>query len=286
MTRSNLMLAPVGLLILLLSIVLLGCSENGADEGATPAGDWLSLSVEGSPVELSTAYDTGTVEIGTTGTTTFTVSNEGNASVSLDGTDLGIGLTGTDAGQFSLDLSSTATTLAQGESTTFGLSFSPVGDIGSRSASVTLRSDADDTAYSFDLTGTAGGAIITVALWDGEVETNLDNNDAVDYETVSGTEQRTFRIENAGNMPLSFSDILLDGPNGTDNDTPTEDSFYWDSLPNQDALAPGSTRELIVALRNQSYSGGEPASAALSINSNSLGDGLNEFTLNLSATLY
>ncbi|MCX6874766.1 MAG: choice-of-anchor D domain-containing protein [Verrucomicrobia bacterium] len=93
----------------------------------------------------------GTVLLGQSGpTVTFTVTNIGGANLTLGA----VTLSGSEAGDYLLDTSGLAVTVAAGESTTFTVAFRPTAD-GLRSASLQIASnDPDESPFDVALSGT------------------------------------------------------------------------------------------------------------------------------------
>jgi hypothetical protein len=83
----------------------------------------------------------------------FTVTNSGTGALSLTGTPR-ISISGTHASDFTLDTDAATPVAAGGGTTTFTITFDP-GDIGLRSAGVSIaNNDADENPYEFAIQGT------------------------------------------------------------------------------------------------------------------------------------
>ncbi|MDH3300131.1 MAG: choice-of-anchor D domain-containing protein [Acidimicrobiia bacterium] len=96
-----------------------------------------------------TSVSFGSVVIGSSGSASVLVTNEGGGSLSVSSTTLG----GTDATLFSIDAGGGAFTLAPGGSQVIDLSFSPAA-VGSYSATLTIDSDdPDEASVAVPLTG-------------------------------------------------------------------------------------------------------------------------------------
>ncbi|MEL7146098.1 MAG: putative Ig domain-containing protein, partial [Bacteroidota bacterium] len=98
-----------------------------------------TISQEGTVIANEDLFDFGIVESGQSLTKTFTITNQGATSLSLNGSPA-IVVNGVDAAEMVADASSTATTLAAGASTTFDLIFA-AGATGNKSASFNIASD-------------------------------------------------------------------------------------------------------------------------------------------------
>lgn len=87
--------------------------------------------------------------------TIFTIENLGSAALNLTGTPK-IAISGTNAGEFTIDQTTTASTVAVSGSTTFTLTFSPTSQ-GSKTAAISIANDdatGSENPYIINLTGT------------------------------------------------------------------------------------------------------------------------------------
>jgi hypothetical protein len=119
---------------------------TGANSGISAATQFDPAVAQVTP--SSKAY--GSVNVGSSVSQTFTLKNIGSTAMN----SIVLSLTGTDASQFVLDTTGTATTLAKDESTTFKVSFSP-SSTGSKSASVYVKSNAPDAFVALTGSGVA-----------------------------------------------------------------------------------------------------------------------------------
>lgn len=124
----------------------------------TAATDWkdLPLSLENSQgvIYNNGSHAFGDNPAGTTLSETFTINNVTATDVNLDGSPA-IVLTGTDADQFSLDLTSTASTVSGNDLTTFVVNFTPT-TLGAKSAAVTVTNVAScSDPFTLNLSGTS-----------------------------------------------------------------------------------------------------------------------------------
>lgn len=96
------------------------------------------------------SLDFGTQDQGTNTTRTFAVVNEGNSTLTFDT----FTIVGANPGDYSVDTTGTATSLAPGENTTFSLTFNPT-TTGTRTAQVRFSHNATSTfsPFLFNLTG-------------------------------------------------------------------------------------------------------------------------------------
>jgi|GEM_PF-4532393 len=112
----------------------------------------LTVQENSSTIVKNSTFDFGTIVSGGGTTKTFTVYNVSGSSVDLFG-ESAVTLSGADAGQFSVDLTNTSTTIAAGASTTFDVTYSPT-STGSKSAAVSFTTVASCTdPFVINLTG-------------------------------------------------------------------------------------------------------------------------------------
>ena len=112
----------------------------------------IAVSQEGMALDHQDSFDFGMVESGESVTKTFTITNQGSTTLSLNGSPI-IVVDGADATEVVADASATSSSLAAGASTTFDLTFT-AGDTGSKAASISIATD--DTclpAFELNLTG-------------------------------------------------------------------------------------------------------------------------------------
>lgn len=104
----------------------------------------------------------GTLNVGGTGVTkNFTIRNDGTLPLTLGA----FTVVGANPGDFVANITGIATSLAPGQSTTFALTYSPLGP-GSRSATLRIETnDPDENPFDLNLTGTAfSGVIYTLSV--------------------------------------------------------------------------------------------------------------------------
>jgi hypothetical protein len=312
-------LMAIGVIVLI--ALLAGCEEASpagdvtppADDGgggdtdplAEADGSWLVVTIGATPVDLTQGLDVGLAELGGSETTTLTVANASDVTVSLtgaadDGGTLGVAVGGTDAAEFSIDASNVPESLEAGASVDVGLTFSPTGEAGDRTATITARSNADSSAYSLPITGEAGEALISLAETDGETTTPLADGGTIDWGNVlweTGVQQRTISITNDGSFALTISAATLEtvievsGAVVTDPN-PDDDlnEFFFVSGPDVSAIDPGSTRDFLLGIEYDdtdwsTIAEGGDANGTLTLTSNAAGDGMGEVVISLTATL-
>lgn len=276
-----------------------GGVEQPDEQTPVTPGDWLQVSVGESSLDLSEPYTLDNVQLGEDGQVTFTVTNTGDAAVTLSGDDIGFSLAGDDASQFSLTVPENLSSLDPEESVEITLTFSPEGsstemftvdDLGPRAAEITVKAEEDAEAYTLSISGLATGAFISVTRQEGDDTIVLLNGSEIAWGTVYPWESpvhRTVKITNDGNIPLLFTAISLSGDDAVDTAEPSEDPwrFHWQIEPERDALDPGTTRDIIIQVDNPGSIGGS-IEGTLQIYSLALGEGQQEIAIDLSATLY
>lgn len=110
-----------------------------------PAGTPLS--------DSSSTVALGTVELGSGGTSVFTVRNVNGGEL----TGLAVSIAGANAGDFTVDTAGMSTTLAPGDGTTFTVTFAPTA-IAMRTAVLRIASsDSDENPFDVTLAGTGTG---------------------------------------------------------------------------------------------------------------------------------
>ena len=280
-----------GLVVLgLLMLVFLGCESAGSDGGGTTDGDTepdltkiVAVLLDDVEIDGTTPIDFGDVILDESATKTVVVQNTGTDQVSL--TDGQVELSGTDASQFGLDTTGTLTTLPAGEETSFGLSFSPVSTSGTRSATLTITSDAEVSSLSVGLQGRGGvGAQISA-----ELGSAITDGGSLSGYTVSylSTETLTITVSNNGDLDLVVSEVALTGDIGS----PSGDfEFYFDPVWTTPlAITPGDTRDLILKIINRvegDLFSGFVHTGDVGITSNSIGAGLDVFEFSVEANIY
>jgi uncharacterized membrane protein len=155
----------------------------------------------------SGSYTFFPVEIGQAGSpVTFAIKNNGSADLNISS------ITSSNPSTFTIDLSSTATTLPpNGGTTYFTVSFSPEGP-GIATETVTITSDdPDDNPYSFTVEGEAAVPDIHVKKWTTDIPDG--STGAHNFGTVltgNTSSSVPFTIENHGVADLTIVSISLD----------------------------------------------------------------------------
>lgn len=168
--------------------------------------EWTCYSAAPAPqisVTPTGNHDFGNQLVGSTSTPeTFTITNTGNADLTI-GT---IALSGADAGDFSVT-QAVSSTVAQGNNTTFTVSFSPT-SLGSKTATVTIPNN--DEVYTFTVTGNGSNSAAS------DIATNTgfgytSNIPYIDYQEEN--------ISNTSHSVGVFQFAVRDGGGSADDDT-------------------------------------------------------------------
>ncbi len=162
--------------------------------------DWVS----NFPISISagaTVYKDGDFDYGTqlTGSSSeaqvFTITNHGNSTIDLSTNPISA-LSGADAEQFSLDLSSTASSLTAGGSTTFTIAFTPDTE-GVKNAAFSFASVSGcGDPYTFNLTGISSTLAASVTV-DSHVTINGDSDGQLTVVASGGSEPYSYLWSNS-----------------------------------------------------------------------------------------
>ncbi|WP_431135326.1 choice-of-anchor D domain-containing protein [Psychroserpens mesophilus] len=170
--------------------------------------------------DLSDDTDFGTVNTPSgTNINTFTIENTGTAALSIGTISIG----GTNASDFTVSSPPAASVTPSG-STTFDITFDPSAN-GLRTANVTIvNGDSNENPYNFNIQGTGFTATpeinITgngITISDGDIfPTPADDTEFPAVSIAGSTHTNTFTIENTGTAALSIGAISFAGANASD----------------------------------------------------------------------
>ncbi len=196
-----------------------------------------------------------------TGTTsaaqTVTLTNSGTAALNISS----ISFTGTNAGDFA-QTNNCPASLAVNASCTISVTFSPT-SAGSRTASLKLTDNADDSPQSIALSGTGNANAPAVSL--SPTSVSFGNQ----TQGVSSPSQ-TITLTNSGTQPLSISSIGFTGTNASDfgqtNNCPSGSSTLAAnaSCTINVTFSPGATGSRSASLTLTDNASDSPQSVALS----------------------
>ncbi|MEY3199706.1 MAG: hypothetical protein RJA13_1664 [Bacteroidota bacterium] len=132
----------------------------------------------------ASTYAFGNQASGTSSSTsTFTVENTGNATLNLSGSPK-VAISGTNASEFTIDETSTASTVAASGTTTFTVTFSPTSQ-GAKTAKISIANDdSNENPYEINLTGT--GTVSAVSdITNTAAYSYSSNVDYASYQTAT-----------------------------------------------------------------------------------------------------
>jgi hypothetical protein len=202
----------------------LSIANNDPDENpftVALSGTGVSPEINVSP----TSYAFGSHEINSSATTTFTVTNQGSATLSVTNASL----TGTNASEFAINSGGGSFTLAASASRSIVVAFNPT-TAGSKTASLHIVSDdADEGTLDLALSGT--GTVIP----DIAVSSASANFGSV---LIGAYAEATVTVSNTGTGMLSITGTSLTGSN--------TDQFSIQTGGGSTTLAPAGTRNIVL----------------------------------------
>lgn len=194
-----------------------GAGQTAQDINVQGNGEDI-LSGDDTP-SLTDGTDFGSVVVGTTATSTFTIQNTGEADLTITL----IGTAGGDVAQFSIPSVATPITIEGGSSFNFDVEYSPT-EAATHVFFLGIQSDdADESFYLFDLAGEGiPGPEINVQgngedITSGDVTPDpTDGTDFGDFVIGDAPTVSTFTIQNTGTADLIVNDIIISGANASD----------------------------------------------------------------------
>jgi hypothetical protein len=177
-------------------------SATGSPQSATLTGSGTAVPAPIAGINPATApFGNQTVNT-TSSAQTFTVSNTGNAALTLSSITLG----GTNPGAFALAGGTCATTVAASSSCTIAVTFTPTGAT-SYAATLNVANNAAGSPLVVTFTGTGTAAPAPIAGIS-------PGSGPFGNQTVNTTSSaQTFTVSNTGNAALTLSSITLVGTN-------------------------------------------------------------------------
>jgi hypothetical protein len=231
--------AVVFALVACLTLVSWGCEDSVKGPDKTPTIDVLRGLT--SIPDGTGSYSFADTAMGSTADAIFTIKNQGNSVLSLNGSPL-VQIGGTDATLFSV-IAQPATSIAAGASTDFTVRFAPTAT-GSKTATVSIASDdPKDNLRVFSISGMA------TAVPSPEMNVKQSTVDIPDgtgsYSftslAVGGSEETSFTIENTGDQSLALGGSPIVSIGGT-----SADQFSVTVQPASNSLAAGGTATFTV----------------------------------------
>ncbi|MCK5148897.1 choice-of-anchor D domain-containing protein [bacterium] len=180
--------------------------------------------------------DFGSVAEGSSKAHVYTVTNQGTASLSLNGSP-SVAISGSHTGDFSVTSNPESTVASDYGTTTFEITFTPQSS-GLRTATVSISNDdSDESSYTFAVQGTGLGPEMDVtgngnAVSCGSSSPSESNYTDFGSVQMSSSQARTFNIENNGNTALSLSGtprVEISGSHAGDFSVTIEPSSSVDS---------------------------------------------------------
>jgi len=192
-------------------IAMSGNGQNIANGDMTPS--------------VSDDTDFGGANVGeTTVSHTFTITNSGDATLTLDGTPK-VALSGTHVADFTVTAQPSSPVAISGGTTTFTIEFDPSAT-GVRSATVSIdNNDADEDPFTFAIQGTGTAPEIALSGNSQNIP-NGSSSPSVNDDTYfgstqinSGTVDHVFTVANSGTGPLTLDGtpkVALSGTHAAD----------------------------------------------------------------------
>lgn len=170
----------------------------------------ISLKAGSADVATTGTVDFGNLSVGAAKDTTFTIENLGGIDLKLTGTTGSqVVKSGTNATDFIITQTAVTDKITGFSQVTFSVSFT-AGDLGNRSATLTLQSDdSDESTYTIDLKANVVAPEINLKKGDN----NLASGDTVDFgslEIGESSDPTILTLENLGT-----SDLNLTGTTGS-----------------------------------------------------------------------
>ncbi|TGK37952.1 choice-of-anchor D domain-containing protein [Leptospira andrefontaineae] len=155
----------------------------------------------------------GSVLISSSSANTLKVENDGNFTVTLTGNPDAVSKSGVHASQYVIDSQPSSTSLADGDSSSFQISFQP-NSAGVKSAYLIINSDDPNIGtYILYLKG-SGTEAPAPSIQVSEGSFNFIPNAQTNFYATSGeTSSKAITVKNSGDQDLVISNISLSGPN-------------------------------------------------------------------------
>ncbi|MBG90019.1 MAG: hypothetical protein CMO80_24405, partial [Verrucomicrobiales bacterium] len=183
-------------------------------------GNGVEIAAGDTTPSTTDGTDFGAADILTaTSTQTFTITNSGNANLTITPP---VAILGQHAADFLL-LTAPGTTIAASNYTTFQIQFDPSA-AGFRNATLYVtNNDANENPYNFDIVGEGVVAPeISISGNGQEIVSGDVTPSAADHthfgsvNTLGATFSRTYTITNSGSGPLSVSSVVVSGANASE----------------------------------------------------------------------
>jgi subtilase family serine protease len=177
----------------------------GVGDNAFGSPQTVALTGTGAIPEVklsSTGLTFAATAVGSSAASQIILSNSGDAALSLTGTGKGISIQGENRASFH-ETNNCGTALAAGKSCTITVTFKPKVP-GPLSAEVAIADDATASPQSITLKGTGSGPVVKLSA-----SSLVFSSTAVGKKSAA----QAVKLENSGNIALSFTSIALAGAN-------------------------------------------------------------------------
>ena len=218
--------------------------DNAGNKSLESAQASITLAPGYSPSLSTVSF--GDVQVGTSGTQTFTVSNTGSSDLTVEE----ITISGTDASEFTA--SPTGFTIDTGGSPqSVTVTFAPA-SAGSKAAALSIVHNATGSPSAVSLTGngTAEPPPPAPLISLSAVSLTMDDTQ------VGSSSERTFTVGNSGDADLSITSIAVSGADGT----------QFTVSPTTATISPGGPLQPITATFSPASTGTKTASLTISHN--------------------
>lgn len=188
--------------------VLLGASIGSA---AAAAPEIVVEQPAGTNIADGGSASFGSVNVGSSGSLTFTIKNTGDADL----TGIAVTKSGANQADFTVTTSPATSVTGPSGSTTFTVQFSPSAS-GTRNAAIQIASnDSDENPFNISLSGTGTAPEIVV---EQPASSNIASGGSKSFGSVNvgSNSSLTFTIKNTGNANLTGLTITKDGTNAGD----------------------------------------------------------------------
>ncbi|TXK51323.1 choice-of-anchor D domain-containing protein [Pontibacter qinzhouensis] len=222
-------------------------------------------------ISTNGSFSFGSVNANTSQTYTFTVENLGGQTLNLTDSPI-VALSGTNASQFTVNTTTTSSTVAPGASTTFNVTFTPT-SFGSKTATLSIsNNDADENPYTINISGSGIEPEINLRQGTSSISTGGPFN--FNNVNVNTSQSFVFTIENIGTAPLNLTGspkVQLTGVNAS--------QFTVNETATSSTVAPGASTTFSVTFTPTSAGS---KSALFSISNNDSNE--NPYTVSLTGT--
>ncbi len=196
----------------LTNLALTGTSSNWVAPGGVTTGNSCSGSAPDPEIgvdEVAVGTDFGNVNVNTTSTLNYTITNSGTTVLTINDII-------SDNAEFTIEnFTANSTADSGGGTVTFDVDFTPT-TIGAQSALISIdNDDCDEDPYEFTVTGT-GIAVPEIdiqgqamSIPDGDTSPQIADDTDFGDVSIAGSDVHTFTVENTGSADLTISSIMI-----------------------------------------------------------------------------